>query len=204
MEPGDCMMDRSIKRSIALAALICARVSMACAAYAQNVTVQLDPAQTQIHWTLPTVLHIVHGTFQLNSGMMTFNAQTGAALGLFQVNEDTGQSGDNVRDGRMKKSILKTTEYPAATFQPKHVSGAFHASGPSTLVVDGIFHLYGADHPLQLNFQVNTTGSAMTATTKFDIPYVAWGMHDPSTLFLRVDKSVQMEIDAKGSIQSSK
>lgn len=192
-----------MKRSTSLVALLCASVSMACAASAQNATLQLDPAQTKILWTLPTVLHIVHGTFQLNSGTMTFNKQTGAASGLFNVNEDTGRSGDNVRDGRMKKSILKTAEYPTATFQPKHVSGTFHPSGSSTLVVEGIFHLYGADHPLQLDVQVNTIGSALTATTKFDISYVAWGMHDPSTLFLRVDKSVQMEIDAKGSIQSS-
>lgn len=193
-----------MKRNIALAVLLCASVSMAYEAFGQNITLQLDPAQTKILWTLPAVLHIVHGTFQLNSGTMTFNTQTGDASGLFTVNENTGQSGDNTRDGRMKKSILKTAKYPTATFQPTHVSGAFHANGGSSLTVDGIFHLYGADHPVQLVFQVNTTDKAVTAMTKFNIPYVAWGMHDPSTLFLRVDKSVQMEIDAKGIIQSSK
>ncbi len=193
-----------MKRKIALSALLCVPVSMTWVASGQNVTVQLDPVQTKILWTLPAVLHTVHGTFQLNSGAMTFNTQTGAASGLFTVNENSGQSGDNTRDGRMKKSILKTAEYPTATFQPTHVAGSFHASGGSNLTVNGIFQLYGADHPLQLDFQVNTTDKVVMATAKFNIPYVAWGMHDPSTLFLRVDKSVRMEIDAKGIVQPSK
>jgi len=175
-----------------------AHVSMASA---QTVSVRLDPAQTKILWTLVDVLHTVHGTFQLTSGNIVFNTKTGVASGLFAVNEDTGQSGDSTRDGRMKKSILKTAEYPTATFQPTHVTGTFLANGASTLVVDGTFHIYGADHPLQMKFQVNAAGNAVSATTTFGIPYVAWGMHDPSTLFLRVDKVVQMEIDAKGTAQ---
>ena len=169
----------------------------------QTVTIHLDPAQTQIAWTLPDVLHTVHGTFQLSSGSITFNPKSGDASGLFIVNVNTGASGDNVRDNRMKKSILEAATHPNATFKPTHVSGAYNAAGASTLFVDGIFHLHGADHPLKLTFQVNTAGNTVAATTKFDLPYVAWGMHDPSTLFLRVDKSVQMEIDAKGTVQTT-
>lgn len=172
-------------------------------ASAGTVKVTLDPAQTKILWTLPAVMHVAHGTFDLTSGNIVFNPQSGVASGMFVVNENTGQSGDKTRDGRMKKSVLQTAEYPTATFQPRHVTGAYQASGVSKLVVDGIFRIYGADHPLQLNFDVDTAGNAVTAATKFDVPYVAWGMHDPSTLFLRVDKSVQMEIDAKGTVQSA-
>lgn len=176
---------------------------LSAAASAQMVHVKLDPAQTTIQWTLPAVAHVVHGTFNLTSGDMVFNRQSGAATGMFVVNEDTGQSGDKTRDGRMKKSILKTAEYPTATFQPQHVTGVYRQSGASSFVVDGTFRIYGADHPLQLHFQVDTAGNALTATTKFDVPYVAWGMHDPSTLIFRVDKSVPVEISAKGTVQST-
>jgi polyisoprenoid-binding protein YceI len=173
------------------------------AAPASTVNIQMDPAQSKILWTLPDVLHTVHGSFQLASGAITFSPQSGAASGLFTVNEETGASGDGARDRRMKKSILEIAKYPAATYRPTHVSGAYHASGASTLVVDGVFHLHGADHPLQLTFQVNASGNHLSATTKFDIPYVAWGMRDPSTLFLRVGKSVQMEIDAQGTVETA-
>ena len=169
-------------------------------AFAQTVNIQFNPSQSQVLWTLPDVLHTVHGTFQLSSGAIVFNTRTGSASGLFVVDEATGQSGDGVRDGRMKKSILKIAEYPTATFKPEHVTGGLSPSGNSTVAVDGIWHLYGEDRPLQLKFNINTTGNSITASTTFDIPYVAWGMHDPSTLFLRVGKSVRMDIAAKGTL----
>ncbi len=173
-------------------------------ARAQTVSIQFDPVQSKILWTLADVLHTVSGTFALSSGSIAFSSQSGAATGLFTVSEDTGQSGNSTRDGRMKKSVLKTGEYPLATFKPMHVTGNYKPGGTSQLAVDGFFRIYGADHPMRLNFQVNTAGKTVTATTKFDIPYVAWGMHDPSTLFLRVGKDVQVQVDARGTVLSAK
>lgn len=193
-----------MKKSIVFIAVVFTCMSTTATVFAQTVSIHFDPSQSKVLWTLPDVLHTVHGTFQLASGNVLFNPQTGAASGLFTVQEDTGQSGDSVRDNRMKKSVLVTAKYPIATFQPTHVAGPYTSNGSSNLAVAGILHLYGADHPMQLNFQVKTADQVVTATTKFEVPYVAWGMHDPSTLFLRVDKSVQMEMDAKGTIQISK
>ncbi|HET9086015.1 MAG TPA: YceI family protein [Acidobacteriaceae bacterium] len=190
-----------MRRYFAVCALAVGLLSLGTLASAQTVHLVLNPSNTTIQWTLPAVAHVVHGTFNLTSGNMDFNQQSGAATGMFVVNEDTGQSGEKTRDGRMKKSILKTAEYPTATFQPQHVTGAFQSKGTSTLVVDGIFHIYGADHPLQLHFNVDVAGNALVATTHFDVPYVTWGMRDPSTLFFRVDKSVHMEVNARGTVQ---
>lgn len=186
---------------MAIGALAVASLSLRTLASAQAIHLVLDPSNTTIQWTLPAVAHVVHGTFNLTSGNMDFNQQSGAAKGMFVVNENTGQSGEKTRDGRMKKSILKIAEYPTATFQPQHVAGAYQSSGTSTLVVDGIFHIYGADHPLQLHFNVDIAGNALGATTQFDVPYVMWGMRDPSTLFFRVDKSVHVEVNARGTVQ---
>lgn len=203
MEHGDGVKRRSSTSRVIQAIALCgALFTYAVASHAQAVSVQFDPAQTKILWTLPDVLHTVHGTFLLTSGNIVFNTETGTASGQFVVNEDTGQSGDKVRDGRMKKKVLRTAQFPTATYQPTHVTGAYRASGPSMLTVDGMFHIYGANHPLRLVFHVNTTGSTLEATTTFGVPYVAWGMRDPSTMFLRVDKVVQMTIDAKGFVQT--
>ena len=43
--------------------------------------------------------------------------------------------------------------------------------------------------------------TAFEAHAKFDVPYVNWGMKDPSTLFLKVDNSVQISIAAAGVLQ---
>ncbi len=170
---------------------------------AQTITIQMDPAQTQIAWTLPDTLHKVEGTFQLASGSMTFDPKTGAATGLFTVDENSAASSEHMRDRHMKKSILETALYPTVTFKPTHVSGPYNPEGASTLTVDGMFHLHGADHAQQWIFQVNAHDNHITATTQFEIPYVAWGLRNPSTLFFRVGTSVHMMINTVGTAQTT-
>jgi hypothetical protein len=41
------------------------------------------------------------------------------------------------------------------------------------------------------------------ASTKFIVPYEEWGMKNPSTLFLKVDKTVAISISAAGEVQGS-
>jgi hypothetical protein len=40
-----------------------------------------------------------------------------------------------------------------------------------------------------------------TATSRLSIPYVKWGMRDPSSLILRVSKTVEVEINLAGTIR---
>ena len=40
----------------------------------------------------------------------------------------------------------------------------------------------------------------MKATTNFIVPYQAWGMKNPSTLFLHVDDKVRISVSAAGRL----
>ncbi len=173
------------------------------AAAAQQTQIALDPAQTRITWTLGDVLHTVHGTFKMVSGNITFDTRTGNASGEILVDARTGESGNHARDSKMQREVLESARYPEITFVPKHVSGSLAAQGSSTLQVQGVFGIHGADHELTLTFPVQAHGSRATATTKFDVPYQAWGMKNPSTLFLKVDNKVEINIETVGTVANS-
>ena len=157
---------------------------------------RLDPGATSIHWTLSTTVHTVHGSFRLKSGELRFDPSTGDASGLITVDSGSGESGDGARDRRMHREVLESSAYPAITFRPTHFTGSLDPAAPGPITVDGIFILHGHDHPLRLTVTLHRTGDSLTAENRFDIPYVAWGLKDPSTFIFRVEKQVHIDVTA--------
>ena len=160
------------------------------------VRVTLNPDKTSIRWALNTTLHTVHGTFRLKSGEFRIDPTTGAASGLIVVDASSGESGDSARDRRMHGDVLESGSFPEITYRPSHVSGTVDLANEGDVTIDGTFRIHGADHPLQLIVHLQPEGSATKLSTRFTIPYVAWGMKDPSRAFLHVDKQVALDLDA--------
>jgi polyisoprenoid-binding protein YceI len=173
-----------------------------CLAAAQQIQVSLDPAQTKIEWTLVDMLHTVRGTFKLRSGRVTFDAKSGDASGEVIVDATSGESGNHTRDKKMHKEILESQRYPDLIFLPKHVSGKVPTQGSADLQVTGVFRIHGSDHDMTLSLPIKVEGSRAAATTKFDVPYEAWGMKNPSTLFLKVEKKVEIDVSTVAAVTS--
>jgi polyisoprenoid-binding protein YceI len=172
-------------------------------ASAQNrgMKVVLDPAQTEIRWKL-SGLHTVHGTFKLKSGEFLFNPKTSLAQGEILVDATTGESGNPARDKRMQEEVLESNRYPAIFYHPTEIKGPFKTEeGTQDLIGEGTFNIHGADHPLELPLKVQISADTVTATTRFTVPYVEWGMKNPSRFLLRVGKQVEIEVTAKGTIK---
>lgn len=167
---------------------------------AQSVTLNLDPARTQITFTLGAVLHTVEGTFKLKSGMVQFNPATGEARGDVVVDATTGESGNNSRDQKMHKSVLETQNYPEIVFVPERVQGQVPLAGESHVQIQGLVKLHGSQHEITIPADLQVTGNQLTASLHVAIPYVQWGLKDPSTFLLRVDKKVDVAIRVAGSL----
>ena len=167
---------------------------------AQEVTVELDPANTTIEFTLGATLHTVHGKFALKSGTIRFNPSTGAASGLVVVDATSGNTENSGRDHKMHTEILESQKYPEITFTPTKVSGKFDLQADSNVQVDGIFKLRGTDHPMSMTLPVQVKGNALSARTHIVIPYIAWGLKNPSTFVLHVSDKVDLDISVAGRV----
>jgi polyisoprenoid-binding protein YceI len=163
-------------------------------AAAGQIDLVFDPARTEVDFAVGSVLHNFHGTFHLKSGELRFDPSSGWAGGELIVDTGTGNSGSHARDSRMHREILESAKYPEIKFCPDRVNGAFTPEGLSRLSVHGIFRIHGADHELTLPVEVRSAGGEYSATTNFDVPYVRWGMKNPSTLLLRVKDTAGISI----------
>ena len=101
----------------------------------------------------------------------------------------------------MHANVLESKKYPEAVFVPDRVDGVLSVRGSSSLKVHGVFTIHGAAHEMTMDVQTSVAGEQMRTTMAFDIPYVAWGMKDPSNFLLKVNKSVQMSIETAGPLQ---
>ena len=180
--------------------LACAALALSFPLLAEPVVFTLDPAQTQVHFTLGTLLHTVHGSFQLEKGSVSFDPATGQASGEIVVDAATGDSGNTSRDSRMHKSILESAKYPRIVFRPDRIEGRLPTQGSGTLQVHGMFSIHGADHEMTIPVEMQAGADRPSAVLRFTIPYVQWGMKNPSTLFLRVNDKVDIEIQAAGRL----
>jgi polyisoprenoid-binding protein YceI len=177
-----------------LAVAACARLN------AQETVIELDPSQTRVEFTLGDILHTVHGAFRLKRGVIRFDPATGKAGGELIVDATSGNSGNRSRDRRMHKNILESARYPEISFTPDHIMGSLIGPGPWHVQVHGIFKIHGAEHELVLPVEAQVGPGEFTAVTHFVVPYVKWGMKNPSTFLLRVDDKVGIDIHAAGRV----
>lgn len=180
----------------ALAPLGCAVLLAAGTPVQEQKALEIDPASTQVEFTLGDVLHTVHGKFALRRGTMRFDPASGQASGELVVDAASGDSGSSARDRRMRSNILEADKFPDIVFRPDQVIGKVSEQGTSKIQVHGIFRIHGADHEIVMPMDVQAVNGQYTANAHFDVPYVKWGMKNPSTLFLRVNDTVQISIRA--------
>ncbi len=167
---------------------------------AQTQTFRVNTEKSEVHFGLGDPLHAVNGTFRVQNGSFIFDPKTATMSGTIAVDAASGQSGNNKRDEKMATDELKAGSFRAVTFTPKHYTGTLAPAGDSTITVEGNFTLLGIPHPITVPMQIHRDGAACTATGTFLVPYVKWGLKDPSIFVLRVGKEVTIKLALAGDI----
>jgi polyisoprenoid-binding protein YceI len=194
-------LDRRLMRRVLtpLALVILAVLS----ASAQGANLQFESARTSVNFTLGDVLHTVHGTFQLKRGTIQLDLLAGKLTGEIVVDAKSGASGSGARDRKMHREVLESEKYPDISFRPDRVEGTVAATGKSSVKVHGMFGIHGVEREITVPAEVEMAADHWAATVHFTVPYEKWGMKNPSTLFLRVNDSVEIDLTAAGSVVQS-
>jgi polyisoprenoid-binding protein YceI len=150
--------------------------------------------------TLNTTHEIVNGTFHIQSGSIAFDRGTPKMSGSVVVLAGSGKTGNDSRDKKMKKDILVVEQHATVSFEPKTYTGAIAPSGDSNLQVTGIFTLLGAPHEITIPMLVHLDGTGAIAKAHFVVPYVQWGLKNPSFLIWKADNDVAIDLNLVGTI----
>lgn len=173
---------------------------LAPAAHAQHQTFAVTPDASELKMTLNTTHEVVKGTFHIQSGSIEFDRSNSRMSGSVIVLAGSGKTGNDIRDKKMNKDILKVDPYTTVSFAPKTYTGTIALSGDSTIQVSGVFTLLGNPHDLTIPMQIHMDGSKTTARAHFVIPYVRWGLKNPSFMFWKAENDVAIDLSLVGNI----
>jgi polyisoprenoid-binding protein YceI len=162
---------------------------------------QMDPAKTTITYSLEGWPHHTQGTFALKHGIIRIDPQTGKLDGIITVDAASGSSGHSVRDERMKSSVLEVSSFPEISYAPQQVVSYGNPQGEFPITVRGLMLLHGTAHDFKVKATVRRAGDSVTIHCNFAVPFVAWGLSDPSILMFKVAKVVYVDVTTNARLR---
>jgi polyisoprenoid-binding protein YceI len=193
-------MKDPLRSALVRSAFIAGSLLFSVGAFAQRQTFTVDPSASQVAWSLGGNGHHVTGTFHVQSGSIDFDRTAHTISGSVVVAAGSGSSGEPSRDKKMNKDVLDVAHYSEITFVPQKYDGAIALTGDSTIQVSGTFTLHGTPHDLTVPMQIHAETDSLTAKTHFVVPYVKWGLKDPSVFILKVSKEVDIDLTLAGKL----
>jgi polyisoprenoid-binding protein YceI len=184
-------------KSFAVSALA---VILTPAALAQHQTLAVNPDASEVKMTLKTTHELVNGAFHIQSGSVEFDGSTPQMSGSVVVLAGSGKTGNGSRDKKMNKEILRVEQHATVSFEPKSYAGVIALSGDSTIQVTGIFTLLGTPHEITIPILVHLEGTTATAKAHLVVPYIQWGLKDPSFLFWKAEQDVAIDLFLTGRL----
>ncbi len=169
-------------------------------ALAAEQTLLLDPTATRVSFRLDATFHSVEGTLALKRGEIRFDLAAGTASGEIVIDATSADTSNKGRDGKLHHEVLSSATYPEIVFSPTAIAGSVDDRGTGTVTLAGIVSIHGGQHEVKLTATVARDGDRVRGEGKLTVPYIAWGMRDPSVFVLRVAKVVEVTFVAVGRL----
>ncbi len=168
--------------------------------FAAEQILTLDPEATEITFALEATGHSVQGRLFLESGEIRFDLETGAVDGEVVADAPKTVTGNKRRDRTMHNKVLESERFPSIVFRVTGVEGKLSETGVSELTLDGMMAIHGEEHPVSVPVRVEKDNGRILVRASLVVPYVEWGLHRPSVLFLKVAPEVEVRIEARATL----
>lgn len=169
----------------------------------ESLSFRVEPETSRISFTLDATAHTVEGSFDVRSGFVRLDTSTGELSGEVVVDLTTGVTGNDRRDRKMHEEVLESERYPTAVLRPERLVGSLREAGQADVQIEGSLSLHGEDHGITIPVRVTIEGDVIAISASLRIPYVDWGLDDPSFFVLRVAKEVLVRVELEGSLSRS-
>lgn len=188
--------------SAAVSSAVSLRLSSAASAPA-TLVLTIDPAHSALHWTLDTTLHMVHGTFALKRGEVTVDPASGKASGEIVADATSGTTDNDSRDKKMHQEILETPRFPEIVFRVSRIEGLTAPLAKAHLMLHGTFLIHGTEHDMTVPADTEFAGDHFSGSATFVVPYIGWGIKNPSNFLLKASPTVDVSLELSGNVRPS-
>jgi hypothetical protein len=167
------------------------------AVFAQHQTFAVNPDASEVKIKLNTTHEVVNGTFHVQSGSINFDRTASHISGTVIVAAGSGKTGNDSRDKKMNKDILKVDQFTTVSFAPKTYNGMIAASGDSTIQVSGVFTLLGTAHDLTIPMQIHMDGTKARRKRNSSFPMCSGVSR---TLIWKSENDVAIDLNLVGQV----
>jgi len=162
---------------------------------------RIDPARSAVRFTLAATLHTVRGEGRVVAGELRFDPQGGPASGAVIADARSFATGIAARDRNMHEQVLESARFPEIRFEAERIELRGRTADEAEVTLHGLFEIHGGRHALAVPARVVREGDGVRIDAALQIPYVAWGLRDVSTLVLRVAKQVDVQLELRGVLE---
>jgi hypothetical protein len=187
--------------ALTLAAIVLMGSGSASLAKPGTLRITLTAEKTQLTFELGAVFHTVHGKGLIDDAVLTYSADTGELIGSIGLAAAGVTTENQRRDHKMHQQVLKSAEHPRIALILRRADGDLNTTTGGALQIEADLELLGEPHPLSFPVEItilDPESGSFRASGAFSVPYVAWGLEDPSSVFLRVDQEVQVTFSTGG------
>jgi polyisoprenoid-binding protein YceI len=180
-----------------------AALALAQLAGAAERSLAFDPDATRVRFTLGATLHTVEGRVRLASGELRFDPDAGNASGEVVLDAKSADTGLASRDANMHRDVLESAKYPTIVFRAESLDVSHRDEKSADVVLRGTLTLHGQSRPFAIPAKLTAPDlQHIEVSAAFRVPYVDWGMVDYSTFVLRVDRFVDVAVEASGTLKA--